>query len=74
PADKALENYPAIHLNEEQEQQVRHGNAFTFSIDLTEPSLARVYNPQGLFIAIAEGDAQRARWQPKKVFSENDIH
>lgn len=71
-ADKALEQYPAIYLNKEQEQQVRHGNTFAGATPHGESSLARVYTSGGHFLAIAEWESEREKWQPKKVFLEND--
>ena len=68
PMDRALEQYPALHLSEEEAARVMHGSAFAYEIAQTERSLARVYNPAGNFIAIAEWTPERARWQPKKVF------
>ncbi|HEX4714872.1 MAG TPA: tRNA pseudouridine(55) synthase TruB, partial [Ktedonobacteraceae bacterium] len=54
PADRALEQYPALHLNAEDAARVKHGNLFTCDSVPGERSLARVYNPEGEFIAIAE--------------------
>jgi tRNA pseudouridine55 synthase len=70
PADKALEQYPALSLDEEGEQRVRHGNAFTYEIADEERSLARVYGATGNFLAIAEWSPGGKKWQPKKVFLE----
>jgi tRNA pseudouridine55 synthase len=68
PADRALEQYPALHLNEEEAARVKHGNAFLTDNAEGEKSLARVYNPDGLFIAIAAWDSESEKWQPRKVF------
>jgi tRNA pseudouridine55 synthase len=70
PADRALEQYPALHLNAEDAARVKHGNLFTCDSVPGERSLARVYNPEGEFIAIAEWEPQGEKWQPKKVFGE----
>jgi tRNA pseudouridine55 synthase len=71
PADTALANYPALHLDDETALRVRHGNAFSCPVADPQPSLARVYDPAGLFLAIAEWDTGSNRWHPKKVFLEN---
>lgn len=71
PADKALAQYPALQLNTEEEQLVRHGHAFEHEISNPERSLARVYGVEGNFLAIAEWEQQSGHWQPKKVFLEN---
>ena len=70
PADKALARYPALRLSEEEAARVKHGNAFTWPDAETEKSLARVYNADGDFIAIAEWDSHTEKWQPKKVFGQ----
>jgi tRNA pseudouridine55 synthase len=69
PADIALQNYPALYLDEQTTERVMHGNAFSYQI-ATPPSdqaLARVYTPDGIFLAIAHWDRQQRQWQPKKV-------
>lgn len=70
PADRALEQYPALHLDDESAARVKHGNLFSCEIPQMERSLARVYSPAGEFIAIAEWRPDLEKWQPKKVFSE----
>jgi tRNA pseudouridine55 synthase len=70
-ADKAIEQYPALVLDENMSERVRHGNAFQVEERLGlvhEQSLARVYDDKGRFLAIAEWDAERGVWQPTKVF------
>jgi tRNA pseudouridine55 synthase len=72
PTDYALQNYPALHLDEGTAQRVLHGNAFHYESDtgtspLQHAALARVYDPSGRFLAIAMWDAEYALWQPKKV-------
>jgi tRNA pseudouridine55 synthase len=74
PADYALQNYPALHLDEETAQRVLHGNAFHYELDttLSQPqhsALARLYDPDGHFLAIATWDAEHTLWQPKKVLA-----
>lgn len=71
PPDKALEQYPALMLDEATTERVRHGNAFHMDEKtgaLSEQKLARVYDDNGLFVAIAEWDEERRVWQPIKVF------
>jgi tRNA pseudouridine55 synthase len=74
PADYALQNYPALHLDEETAQRVLHGNVFHYQLDtaISPPqhsALARVYDPSGHFLAIAVWDAEHGLWQPKKVLA-----
>ncbi len=71
PADKAIEHYPALKLDEAMTERVRHGNTFQLEEQtdtLHEQSIARVYDDKGQFVAIAEWDAERGAWQPTKVF------
>jgi tRNA pseudouridine55 synthase len=72
PADRALAQYPALHLSAEEELRVRHGNTFDYEIPEIARSLARVYNPEGNFIAIAQWDTASQKWQPTKVFVAGD--
>jgi tRNA pseudouridine55 synthase len=69
PADRALEQYPALQLSDEESERVRHGNAFSYENAGAEKALARVYNSAGEFIAIATWEAEEEKWQPKKVFT-----
>jgi tRNA pseudouridine55 synthase len=71
PADKALEHYPSLILDEAMTERVKHGNAFQLEEKpdaVSEQGLARVYDDTGKFVAIAEWDAERRVWQPAKVF------
>lgn len=67
-ADRALAHYPALFLSEEEELRVQHGNAFTYDMPRPANSLARVYDRQGNFVAIARWETERQQWQPTKVF------
>lgn len=69
PLDKALEQYPALHLTEAEAERVKHGNACAGAGPNDERSLARVYDASGNFIAIAQWWPQVGMWHPKKVFS-----
>jgi len=69
PADRALAQYPALHLDSENATRVQHGNLFAYELPQKERSLARVYSPTGEFIAIAEWRPESGKWQPKKVLT-----
>jgi tRNA pseudouridine55 synthase len=69
PADRALAQYPALHLDEADAARVVCGSPFSCEIPHTVRSLARVYNPAGQFIAIAQWLPDAGRWQPQKVFA-----
>jgi tRNA pseudouridine55 synthase len=68
-ADAVLQNYPALHLDIATVQQVLHGNAFAYNELPAE--VARVYDPEGKFLAIASWNEERHLWQPRKVFAGN---
>jgi tRNA pseudouridine55 synthase len=71
PADKAIEQYPALRLDETTTDRVKHGNTFRVEEQtgvLHEQTLARVYDNMGQFVAIAAWDAECSVWQPTKVF------
>jgi tRNA pseudouridine55 synthase len=71
PADKAIEHFPALRLDEATTDRVRYGNTFQLEEQtgaLDEQTLARVYDATGQFVAIAAWDAERSVWQPAKVF------
>jgi tRNA pseudouridine55 synthase len=71
PADKAIEQYPALTLDETTTERVKHGNAFQLEEKpgaVSGQGLARVYDDKGRFVAIAEWNEERKVWQPVKVF------
>jgi tRNA pseudouridine55 synthase len=68
--DKALEQYPAFKLDAETVERIKHGNTFNNPI-ANNSGLARVYDTNGAFIAIAEWNEEQLAWQPKKVFASD---
>jgi tRNA pseudouridine55 synthase len=70
PAGTALQQYPALILDEATIQHALHGNAFKYTAQPghAPTDLARVYDTAGHFLAIAAWDPERGIWQPKKVF------
>lgn len=73
PIDTALEQYPALLLDAESSERVKHGSAFRIPGDRSEDGseLTRVYDINGYLLAIAEWDAKKEVWQPKKVFNNS---
>ncbi len=70
PLDKALEQYPAMKLDVETAERIKHGNTFNNPV-ANNSGLARVYDTNGAFIAIAEWNEEQQVWQPKKVFASD---
>ena len=70
-ADSALQDYPALELDPDTIARVLHGNAFHNPPSFLQPTahLARIYDTEGNFLAIATWNDQQQQWQPKKVFS-----
>jgi len=68
PLDKSLKQYPAITLDVETAERVKHGSTFD-NPRANNSGLARVYDSKGAFVAIAEWDEEQKAWQPKKVFA-----
>lgn len=71
PADRALEHWPALFLDEDTAQRVLHGNTFTYYLPdrSAKTALARVYDARRQFLAIASWDEKQQIWQPKKVMA-----
>jgi tRNA pseudouridine55 synthase len=72
PADLAVQHLPALTLDAETSERALHGNTFHEDSggELQARSMARVYDVNGMFIAIATWDEEQQAWQPKKVFVE----
>ena len=70
PSDSVLQQYPALRLDVPTVERVLHGNAVRDQESPTQPhaALARMYDTEGHFIAIAAWNAEQHIWQPKKVF------
>jgi len=66
PAAEALSDWPAIELNSEQMDAVRHGNRIPVVEALGNK--ARGISEQGELVALLELDEATNEWQPKKVF------
>ncbi len=73
PPDTALQDYPALTLDAATVERVLHGNAFHHDLNppsASSPELARVYDTDNHFLAIAEWRPDQNLWQPIKVFTE----
>jgi tRNA pseudouridine55 synthase len=64
PAAEALSDWPAIELDPDQVEKVRHGHRVPATPD--SAGLARGISSQGDLVALLE--AVEGEWQPKKVF------
>jgi len=70
PFDKALEQCPAIKLDAETVERVKHGHTFNSTV-ANNSGIARVYDINEVFIAIAEWNDEHQVWQPRKVFASD---
>ncbi len=67
PAAEALADWPAVELNPDEVEEVKHGHRVKAAAD-TKPGLVRGVSMAGELIAIMDLDAAAMEWQPKKVF------
>jgi len=69
PAAEALADWPAVELNPDEVEEVRHGHRVKAHGE--QPGLVRGVSAAGELIALmipASGEDGSAEWQPKKVF------
>jgi len=66
PAAEALSDWPAIELDVDQVDAVRHGHRIAG--DPLEKEMARGISEQGELVALLEHVPETNEWQPKKVF------
>jgi len=66
PAAEALSDWPAIELEIEQVDAVRHGHRVPAGPD--SKGMARGISQQGELVALLEFDPETQEWQPRKVF------
>jgi tRNA pseudouridine55 synthase len=71
PAAEALADWPAVELNPDEVEEVRHGHRVKAAVGAEQPQLVRGVSAAGELIALmvpAPGEDGSAEWQPKKVF------
>lgn len=66
PAAEALADWPAIELDHEQVELIRHGHRIPGQPGIGK--MVRAINEQGELVALLEYDESTNEWQPKKVF------
>jgi tRNA pseudouridine55 synthase len=66
PAAEALSDWPALELNNDQVEAVRHGHRVPAETGKT--GMARGISEAGELIALLEVDPVTQEWQPRKVF------
>jgi tRNA pseudouridine55 synthase len=69
PAAEALGDWPAIELNADQVELIRHGHRIPAQPGQT--GLARGVSEQGDLVALLGIDEATQEWQPKKVFFQS---
>ena len=67
PAAEALSDWPAIELDQDQVDALRHGHRIA-TTDGPEAEMARGISEQGELVALLEFVPETNEWQPKKVF------
>jgi tRNA pseudouridine55 synthase len=71
PAAEALADWPAVELNPDEVEEVRHGHRVKAAVGAEQPQLVRGVSAAGELIALmipAPGEDGSPEWQPKKVF------
>jgi tRNA pseudouridine55 synthase len=71
PAAEALADWPAVELNPDEVEEVRHGHRVKAAAGDSQPDLVRGVSAAGELIALmvpAAAEDGSAEWQPKKVF------
>ena len=71
PAAEALADWPAVELNPDEVEEVRHGHRVKAAAGEPQPDLVRGVSAAGELIALmvpAAAEDGSAEWQPKKVF------
>ncbi|MDH5506526.1 MAG: tRNA pseudouridine(55) synthase TruB [Anaerolineae bacterium] len=66
PASEALGDWPAVELDGDTLQKVRHGHRIPAGDGVT--GWARAISEQGDLVALLEVDEETGEWQPRKVF------
>ncbi len=69
PGDLALDDKPAVHLDEEETRRILNGRDVAAPLDAF--GLARAYTPDARFVAILQADLGAGVWHPIKVFTAN---
>ena len=67
PAAEALAEWPAVELNPDEVEEVKHGHRVK-AVEGAQPGLVRGVSMAGELIAILGLDEASHEWQPKKVF------
>ncbi len=69
PAAEALADWPAVELDPDQVELIRHGHRILAEPD--QKGWARGVSQQGDLVALLELDELTQEWQPKKVFFQS---
>lgn len=69
-ADYALQNFPALIVNHEQQCSLVHGMPLAIPVQGEPKDLGftRAYNQQGDFVGMLKYEPEKAHWQPHKIF------
>ncbi len=68
PAAEALSDWPAVELDADLVDAVRHGHRIPGEEPDKKNAMARGISDQGELVALLEFDPDTSEWQPKKVF------
>ena len=71
PVDWALQDCPALGVSGDQAEAIKQGRAIHADGDTSvdeAPEMWRAYDPDGVFLALLEFQAETGCWQPRRVF------
>jgi len=74
PAAEALGDWPAVELNPDEVEEVRHGHRIKADPGVEQGAMVRGVSTQGELVALLEsmpGEDGAPEWQPKKVFFQS---
>lgn len=75
PVDWALRDHPALRVSDDQAAAIKQGRAIQADGDTSAaqaPEMWRAYDPDGVFLALLEFQAETSCWQPRRVFQATD--
>ena len=76
PVDWALQDCPALRVEDEQEVAIKQGQSIRTNGDVSDveaPGMWRAYSADGVFLALLEFQADTRCWQPRRVFQGNGV-
>lgn len=68
PIDSVLSHWAALVVNDDNQENIRHGRPLVLESVAFAENRCRVYALDGHFIAVLRFNTEKGQWQPEKVF------